>query len=172
MTVGPLVRLWREARRSGRLPDEAARQTALGRVGWRHLVLDAGARTATLAVPGMQLDLGGIAKGYAVDRAAAALRDWGIGSALVNAGGDLYAIGTNADGEPWRIGVRDPNGDGVIATLDVEDRAIATSGDYERAFTFAGRRYHHLLDPRTGRARAVDPDRHQRQQANGGGALP
>ena len=101
------------------------------------------------------LDLGGIAKGYGVDRAVAALRDWGVGSALVNVGGDLYAIGRAADGDEWRIGVRDPEReDGLIATLRVSDRAVATSGDYERYFTFAGRRYHHLLDPATGEPRA------------------
>lgn len=101
------------------------------------------------------LDLGGIGKGYAVDRAVAALREWGIASALVNVGGDLYALGHAADGDDWRIGVRDPRSESaLVATLHVADRAVATSGDYERFFTFAGRRYHHLLDPATGEPRA------------------
>jgi FAD:protein FMN transferase len=96
------------------------------------------------------IDLGGIGKGYGVDRATEVLRTWGIGSALVNAGGDLYALGTAPDGEPWRVGVRSPaDPTRLAATLRASDSAIATSGDYEQYFEHAGRRYHHLLDPAT-----------------------
>jgi len=97
------------------------------------------------------IDLGGIAKGRAVDLAVQALRDWGIRDGLVNVGGDLYALGNAADGEPWLVGVRSPvDPEAVIATLPLTDGAIATSGDYEAFFEHAGRRYHHILDPRTG----------------------
>lgn len=97
------------------------------------------------------VDLGGIAKGYGVDRAAEALRSWGVADGLVNAGGDLYALGTSAEGDPWEVGVRSPvRPDALVATLRVADRAVATSGDYEQYFDHGGRRYHHLIDPATG----------------------
>jgi len=97
------------------------------------------------------IDLGGIAKGYGVDRAVRVLRNRGVENALVNAGGDLYAIGRSEDGDPWEIGVRDPRDPRrLAATLRVSDRALATSGDYFQYFDHAGRRYHHLIDPATG----------------------
>jgi FAD:protein FMN transferase len=100
--------------------------------------------------PEIGIDLGGIAKGYAVDRAVDSLRAWGVRNALVSAGGDLHALGRSPDGDPWQIGIRSPFADGrLAATLPLEDGAIATSGDYQRFFEHEGRRYHHLLDPRT-----------------------
>lgn len=96
------------------------------------------------------LDLGGIAKGYAVDRAAEVLRAHGITSGIVNVGGDLVTIGTAPEGGAWRVGVRSPSDPtGLIGTLEVRDAAVATSGDYERFFVHAGTRYHHLMDPGT-----------------------
>ncbi len=104
--------------------------------------------------PDVSIDLGAIAKGYAVDRAAGVLRDSGIRAALVNVGGDLYAIGSSADGSPWRIGIQDPSGrDAVIGIVEVSDGAIATSGTYLQRFRFGGHDYHHLLDPSTGAPR-------------------
>ncbi len=100
------------------------------------------------------LDLGGIAKGHAVDRAVETLRAWGITDGLVNAGGDLYALGRSEDGDAWEVGVRDPHDpSALITTLRTGDRAIATSGDYIRYFDHEGRRYHHLLDPASGEPR-------------------
>lgn len=97
------------------------------------------------------LDLGGIGKGYGVDRAVDALRRHGIEHALVNAGGDLYALGDSPEGRPWKVGLRSPvRPEEIDRTLEVADRAVATSGDYMQYFEFGGRRYHHLLDPRTG----------------------
>jgi thiamine biosynthesis lipoprotein len=99
----------------------------------------------------MQIDLGGIGKGYGVDRAVEALRSWGVENALVNVGGDLYAMGGSEDGDPWKVGVRSPDDpDALVATLEMTNRAVATSGDYHQFFEHGGRRYHHLLDPATG----------------------
>jgi len=99
----------------------------------------------------MGVDLGGIGKGYGVDRAVAVLRDWGIQDGLVNLGGDLYAMGASQDGDPWHVGVQAPDDPGaVVATLPMADRGAATSGDYQRYFEYRGERYHHLLDPETG----------------------
>jgi FAD:protein FMN transferase len=104
----------------------------------------------TTADADVAIDLGGIAKGYAVDRAVDALRAWGITDALVNAGGDLHALGVSLEGDPWQVGIRSPSEPTRLAgTLPLRDRAIATSGDYEQYFEHDGRRYHHLLDPRT-----------------------
>ena len=100
--------------------------------------------------PAVQLDLGGFAKGYAVDLAIAALRNMGITNAIVNAGGDLRAIGSKG-GDPWRIGIRHPREPGVIASIHSQgDESVFTSGDYERYFDHDGRRYHHIIDPRDG----------------------
>ena len=106
--------------------------------------------------PEVQLDFGGVAKGMGVDHAVELLREQGIDSAIVNAGGDLRAFGQRGD-RPWRVGIRDPRGDGVLAGLTINgDEAVFTSGDYERYYEHDGTRYHHLLDPRTGRpARGV-----------------
>jgi thiamine biosynthesis lipoprotein len=99
----------------------------------------------------MELDLGGIGKEYAADRAAAILAGHGIAHALVNLGGDVRAVGSQPDGRPWRVGLLHPRVEGgVIGEVDVADAAVATSGDYERYFIVGGRRYCHILDPRTG----------------------
>ena len=100
--------------------------------------------------PDVILDFGGFAKGYAVDKAIEHLKDLGIKNAIVNAGGDLRAIG-NKGGKPWVIGIRNPRAEGVIASLEINgDESVFTSGDYERFYEYQGKRYHHILDPRTG----------------------
>jgi thiamine biosynthesis lipoprotein len=99
----------------------------------------------------MGVDLGGIGKGYGVDRAVLVLRKWGIQNALVNLGGDLYAMGVSEDGDPWQVGIQSPDDpDALVTTLPMSDRGVATSGNYRRYFDYQGKRYHHLLDPRTG----------------------
>jgi len=104
--------------------------------------------------PDIGLDLGGIAKGYAVDAAMAAIASTGIRHAVVNAGGDLRAMGRSADGDWWRVGIRDPaDPERIRGEIEVRDEAIATSGDYLQGFDFGGRRYHHILDPETGEPR-------------------
>ena len=147
--------LWSPDRRSEPPPAAEVRRWADRRL-WRSVEVDRGPAGAALRFhdPDAALDLGGIAKGHGVDRAAAVLREWGIVDGLVNAGGDLYALGTSEDGDPWEVGVRDPADPRRLSTtLRIRDGAVATSGDYEAFFEHGGRRYHHLLDPATGEPR-------------------
>jgi thiamine biosynthesis lipoprotein len=138
--------------RRGVRPTDTELAHARDAVGWRHLIVDVAARTVRFGRPGMRIDLGGFAKGHAVDNATAILRDLGIAHANVSAGGDSRVIGDRR-GRPWTIGVRDPRRPGeMIAVLPLEDVSISTSGDYERYFDEAGVRHHHLIDPSTGRS--------------------
>jgi thiamine biosynthesis lipoprotein len=138
-------------------PDDAALARARALVGWRNLILEPSARdpnalSVRFALPGMRIDLGGFAKGHAVDNAAAILRERGIRHAIVSAGGDSRVIGDRR-GRPWMVGVRDPRRPGeMVAMLPLEDVSISTSGDYERYFDAEGVRHHHLIDPATGRS--------------------
>ncbi len=134
-------------------PGEVAGRAAL--VDWRQLEIDDGAGTVRLGEPGMMLGLGGIAKGHALDRAAAVLRERGVASFLLVAGGQVYAGGERRapqGARPWRVGVRDPRGAAgdFFAWLELADASASTSGDYESWFEAEGVRYHHVLDPRTG----------------------
>lgn len=136
--------------RSGKRPDSATLARAREAVGYRKLLLNAQDRTLRFAVPGMCIDLGGFAKGYAVDRACTLLRARGITHAHVSAGGDSRVMGDRC-GRPWSIGVRDPRRPGeVVAVLPLEDTSISTSGDYERFFDEGDVRHHHLINPFTG----------------------
>jgi thiamine biosynthesis lipoprotein len=149
--LGTAIELWDVEHRHAPPPDVAVRRLA-GRNLYRALDVDRwrGHPAARLSDRDARIDLGGIAKGFGVDQAVATLRDWGIHDALVNAGGDLYAMGRSGNGTPWRIGVRSPErADRLVAEFDLEDAAVATSGDYLQYFEYHGRRYHHLLDPRT-----------------------
>jgi FAD:protein FMN transferase len=149
--LGRVTELWDVAHRTEPPPSGELVRLA-GRRLHRAVRVERGAGGALVAFdsPDVALDLGGIAKGYAVDRAVAALRDWGITDALVNAGGDLYAMGTAEQGRPWTVGVRSPDDPRVLVrTLPLSDGAVATSGDYEQFFEHGGHRYHHLLDPAT-----------------------
>ncbi len=149
VTVGPLTRLWREARRAGGLPDEAALAAAHDLVGWRGIELDAGARTARLARPGMALDFGAVGKGLAADAALAALASRGLDRALVEVGGDLVCGAP----PPGRAGWRVRAGCGAdTVDLELAREAVATSGDAEQFVEVDGARHSHVLDPRTGRA--------------------
>jgi thiamine biosynthesis lipoprotein len=129
--------------------DVAAR---LKYLGFRHVKLDEAAYTIFLDESHVRIGLGGIAKGYAVDKAARILVGAGIASFYVQAGGDLFAHGSTPDGGPWWAGVRDPRGpDGdYFMVMPVTDHAFSTAGDYERTYVVDGRRYHHIIDPRTG----------------------
>lgn len=150
--IGALVRLWgfdrgkpEDARppaadRIRRLLDQRPRLTDLRLADGR----------VSTANPAVRIDLGGFAKGYAVGRALSLLRERGVDNAIVNAGGDLAAIGRPGE-RRWRIGIRAPRGEGLLAAVDIDGgETVFTSGDYERFFVYEGRRYHHILDPRTG----------------------
>jgi thiamine biosynthesis lipoprotein len=119
-------------------------------VGWRHLVLDAKARTIRFAREGVRIDLGGFAKGHVVDNSITILKRLGIAHAVVAAGGDSHVMGDRR-GRPWSIAIRDPRDQKrVVAVLPLQDTSISTSGDYERYFERDGVRHHHLIDPKTG----------------------
>jgi FAD:protein FMN transferase len=138
--------------RQHRKPDAAALARALPGVDYRQLQLDAKRRAVRFGKPGMRIDLGGIAKGYAVDRGIALLRDRGLLHALVTAGGDTRVIG-DRKGKPWVIGIRHPDKAGeVVLRIPLVDAAFSTSGDYERFFDEGGVRYHHILNPKTGQS--------------------
>jgi FAD:protein FMN transferase len=154
-SVGRAVALWDVGNRT-RPPSEDEVRELAGRNFFRSVEVGRhrGGSVVRLQDPDAALDMGGIAKGYGVDRAVAALRRWGIDRGLVNVGGDLFALGTAPDHGPWRVGVRDAHDPrGLGQTLEVEEGAVATSGDYEEFFEHDGARYHHLLDPGTGAPR-------------------
>jgi thiamine biosynthesis lipoprotein len=131
-------------------PDQASIDKALPAIDYRHVLLDAKARTVRFTQKGVRIDLGGIGKGHAVDRGILVLQGRGITRALVTAGGDSRIIGDRF-GTPWVVGIRHPDRkDEVIARIPLEDAAISTSGDYERYFDDGGVRYHHIIDPKTG----------------------
>ncbi len=151
ITVKPLVNLWGRVRKAGKLPDEYELEHALGCVGYKNVVLDETARTIHFKKEGMSIDLGGAAKGYATDRAIRVLEDNGIKNALVASGGDMYCLGKKSAGELWKVGIRHPRGeDRIFLEILLKDKAISTSGDYERYFILDGKRYSHIIDPRTG----------------------
>lgn len=136
--------------RARQKPTEAQIGAALPAVNYRHLLLDAKSRTIRFSQRGVRIDLGGIAKGYAVDRGIAILQARGFQHALVTAGGDSRIIGDRL-GKPWIVGIRHPDdANKVIARIPLVDTAISTSGDYERYFDEDGVRYHHIIDPKTG----------------------
>lgn len=136
--------------RAGAKPDDAEITAALPAIDYRHVLLDWEAMTVSFARDGVSIDLGGIAKGHAVDRAGAILRARGFQHASVSAGGDSLIVGDRM-GQPWTVGVRHPDdADRMSAILPLEDTAVSTSGDYERYFDENGVRYHHILDPETG----------------------
>lgn len=140
--------------RQGRKPSDEMLHGARAAVGYQNLILNRFAKTVSFARQGVRIDLGGFAKGHAVDKAAAILQRRGIGHAIVSAGGDSRVLGDRC-GRPWTIAIRDPrNAAQVVAVLPLEDVSISTSGDYERCFEQDGVRYHHVIDPKTGKSAA------------------
>ena len=135
-----------------RLPDSSAVAERRKLIDYRRIVLDREKSTVFLNRPSAKISLGGIAKGYAIDKAKEILLAAGIEDFLAQAGGDLYVHGRRADGSPWMAGVRDPRGPegSYFARMPVVDHAFSTAGDYERSFVLDGKRYHHIIDPRTG----------------------
>jgi thiamine biosynthesis lipoprotein len=151
ITARPLVKLWGFQGGEARLPTESEIDSALALVGYNRIGVDREA--PGIALPrGMELDLAGIAKGYAVDRCVALLVERGVTSAMVNLGGNIYALGTPPGKRGWAIGLRDPLGSaGTVGALLLKDEAVATSGNYENFVEIDGVRYGHIIDPSTGR---------------------
>lgn len=148
VTVGPLSRLWRRARRTAELPSAEDLRSALALVGYDALALDVTAGSARLARSGMRLDLGGIAKGYAADQALQALRAHGLDRALVTLGGEVVAGAPPPGRDGWTVALRTPGPE--ERPLSLRDGAASTSGDDEQWVEVGGRRYSHVFDPRTG----------------------
>jgi thiamine biosynthesis lipoprotein len=146
VTAGALGRAWRCA--GGAVPTPEQLDALRARTGWHRLRWEK--PVLSFLTPGMELDLGGVVKEYAVDRVVALCRAEGVRSGLVNLGGDLAAIGPRPDGSPWRIGIQHPRAGGLAGTLQLHDGALATSGDYERCVTIDGQRYGHIVDPLSG----------------------
>ena len=150
VTVGPLSRLWRRARRREEAPSDEQVTAALECCGYEHWEVDGGTNRVRNRVPGMRLDLGAIGKGFAADAALEVLSEHGITSALVDAGGDVTVGAAPPDRDAWHIRV-DPSGEGGFG-LDIANESIATSGDLHQFVVLDGERLSHLVDPRTGRA--------------------
>lgn len=152
ITVGPLVKEWGVFSEHPHVPAEERIKELLKLVDYKSIELDRENKTLRLSVKGQMIDLGAIAKGYAADEAAKICRDNGIKSAYINLGGNVYVVGSKPDKSPWRIGIQNPRAvDGkYIGILNISDRTVVTSGDYERFFMKNGIRYHHIIDPKTG----------------------
>lgn len=150
-TVGPLLNLWGFGRDELRLPEQEEIEEILSLVDHRKIEIDRENSRVFLSEPGMELDLGGIAKGYIVDQGQEVALEHDLIASFVNAGGDINIRGTKPSGEGWRIGIQDPDQAAeLFAVVTMEKGSIATSGDYQRYFEEDGRRYHHLLDPSDG----------------------
>jgi len=159
-TIAPVLRLWKfEKKMSDHpIPSQEAINNALRLVDYRKIYIDHENSTVFLEESGMEIDLGGIAKGYAADRAVEAIKKKGISAALVAIAGDIRGYGVNTSGRPWKIGIQNPRPspdnerpwEDIIATLELTEKAISTSGDYQRYFIKNNRRYHHILNPHTG----------------------
>ena len=153
VTVGALMKVWGFYKGSGELPYAWQLAVARRKVGFEHLVLDRAKRTMHIRRGGLELDPGGIGKGYAVDRMAEVLRRAGVSAAFISAAGSsLYAIGAPPDDpEGWPVNIRDPkNSRATAAKLHLKDQSLSTSGTYEKFFEAAGKVYSHIMDPRTG----------------------
>ncbi|MDB4958216.1 MAG: ApbE family lipoprotein [Myxococcales bacterium] len=154
ITVQAFHGLWKfDEDMDGTLPDPAEVKKRLKMIGWKDIVLDKKKKTVFLKRKGMAITLGGIAKGYAVDKCVELIKAKGFTDFMVQAGGDMYIAGKK-DKDPWIVGIRDPRSPSdhpaMFATAPIENHSFSTSGDYERGFVKNGVRYHHILDPRTG----------------------
>jgi FAD:protein FMN transferase len=152
ITIGPVIALYDFYKKIK--PEDDMIKKNLSLVNYRDIIINRDRSTVFLKKKGMLIDLGGIAKGYAADKAAETLKKQGVRSGLVAVAGDIKAFGLKPDGKPWKIGIRNPEArdkeDDILATIELEDMAISTSGDYERFFISGGKKYHHLLNPKTG----------------------
>jgi len=153
VTVGPLMKAWGFFNGDGRVPTDTELRDVMRRVGYQHVVLDRSSRTIRFDVAGVEIDLGGIAKGYAVDRVVALLRQDGITAAVVSAGGStVYGLGHPPDRASWEVRIQDPlNSSNVAFTVGLANRALSMAGRSAKTFERNGVLYSHIMDPRTGR---------------------
>ncbi len=153
ITVGPLMKAWGFFRGAGRMPSEVELQAVRKKIGWQHVRLNAEEQAIHFDCAGIELDLGGIAKGYAVDRAVAILKQHNIARALISAGGStIYALGSPPESDTWDVQLQDPRDARKIAlTVRLKDQALSVSGSAEKFFELNGQRYSHIMNPRTGR---------------------
>jgi FAD:protein FMN transferase len=151
-TVGPLVKLWRVGSDKPRIPKPGEIRSALQLIGWRDVVLDEKAKTVALRRAGMTLDFGALLKGYSAVETGRLLAARGVRSAIVDIGGSVLAVGSRPGGTPWRIGLQKPGAPHgtLLGEVAVRDEVVNTSGAYEQFFIQNGRRYQHIMDPRTG----------------------
>jgi thiamine biosynthesis lipoprotein len=151
VTIGPLVVLWQMRLKEGKVPTDAEIAKIKPLVNYRNISIDKKASTIFLKKPGMIMDFGGM-KGYMADRVADLFRKRGITNAIIAVAGDIWVLGHREDGSPWRIGVQHPREhDKTLTVLELSDKYISTSGDYERFVIREKKRYHHIIDPRTGK---------------------
>src|SRR4029077_1449951 len=152
ISVGPLMKVWGFYKGSGHLPQRAEVLKGLEKVGYRNILLDASSKTVRFAKEGVELDPGGIGKGYAVDRMVDVLRRDGIALALVSASGSsIYALGAPPGEAGWKVRIRDPKNEAkTVKEVTLRNESMSTSGSYEKFFRAEGRIYSHIMDPRTG----------------------
>lgn len=167
ITIAPVAGLWGFYDKKYRVPAKEEIRATLPLVDWRKVEVDEKEGTIRLASPGMGIDLGGVAKGYAAGAISDLLRERGVRHGLVNFGGAVGAVGNRADGKPWVVGIKSPRGkaNSMVGRIKAVDDYVSSSGDYERYFIRDGRRYYHIFDPKTGRqptgamdATVVGPD--------------
>jgi thiamine biosynthesis lipoprotein len=147
ISIAPLSEIWGFYRHESNIPDAREIDKAKRLVDYKKIHIE----NDTLSIPkGMKIDLGGIAQGFAADRVALLLRAHGITAAVINIAGEVVAIGRSPKGRPWHIGIQHPRGEGIIETVELEDAAVSTSGDYEKFFIIGDKRYPHIINPATG----------------------
>jgi len=150
ITIAPLSRIWKEALLKNKAPSKSAIKNGRALVGFKNLHIDKDKNSIKFKRSGMAVDLSGIAKGYAIDVAVKELKRKGVNSAIINAGGDIYCLGSKF-GNSWKLGLQHPRDKGrIYATMELKDRAVATSGDYEQYMEIDGKRYSHIISPKTG----------------------
>ena len=153
ITIGPISDLWgfSSDKQITSLPDKKIIDSLIKLVDYKKIKLDPSDTSVFLQVKGMKIDLGGIAKGYAIDRASDVMKKYGMKNFFVNGGGDIYVSGRKSPEQKWKIGIKDPRDEkNIIANFEVSDMAVGTSGDYERFVIIDGKRYHHIFDTKTG----------------------
>lgn len=153
ITVGPLMKAWGFFRGEGKMPSDVELKKIRQTIGYQHLIFNTQEKTIAFDRAGVELDLGGIAKGYAVDQVVTLLKSCGIASALISAGGStLYALGSPPDRDCWEVEIQDPtNARKMARRVQLKDQSLSVSGSAEKFFEFNGQRYSHIMDPRTGR---------------------